>query len=181
MIENNNGSYLFEGVPVDTIIKYLKNYEVHSSDPGINPDSLVEQIAENVTQNWNVVIYSNSEENKPAEVFAGYKICMADRSAVVKKSTRDIANIEDLVNSRTYQLDLRILDYLGRIQLSKEGGYARSLYGDFPLLVIYVLNPKSEATTPDRRNLEARKPVVLHAIVFLKMLSIKRLLFQLII
>ena len=166
--ENNNGSYLFEGVPVDTIIKYLKNYEVHSSDPGINPDSLVERIVENVTQNWNVVIYSNSEENKPAQVFAGYEIRMAERSAVVEKSTRNIADIGDLVNSRTYQLDLRILDYLGRIEFSKEAGYNRSLYGDFPLLAIYVLNPKSEATTPDRRNLDAKMPVVLHAIVFPK-------------
>ena len=164
--ENNNGSYLFEGVPADTIINYLKNYEVLPSNPGIDSDSLVKWIAENVTQNWNVVIYSNIRENKHAEVFAGYKIRMAERSAVVEKSTRNIADIGDLVNSRTYQLDLRILDYLGRIEFSKEGGYNRSLYGDFPLLAIYVLNPKSEATTPDRRNLDAKMPVVLHAIVF---------------
>ena len=164
--ENNNGSYLFEGVPADTIINYLKNYEVNSSNPGIDSDSLVKWIAENVTQNWNVVIYSNIAENKHAKVFAGYKIRMAERSAVVEKSTRNIADIGDLVNSRTYQLDLRILGNHGRIQISEERGYDRSLYGDFPLLVIYVLNPMSEATTPDRRNLDAKMPVVLHAIVF---------------
>lgn len=162
----NNGSYLFEGVPVGTIIEYLTNYQVHSLNPGIDSDRLVGWIAENVTQNWNVVIYSNTKENQPAKVFAGYEIRMADRSAVSNISTGGITSIGDLVNSRTYQSDLRILGDYGRIKISEEGGYDRSLYGDFPLLVIYVLNPKSEATTPDRRNLDAKMPVVLHAIVF---------------
>lgn len=164
--EKNNGSYLFEGVSVGTIIEYLTNYQVDSSNPGMDSDRLVEWIAENVTQNWNVVIYSNTKENQPAQVFAGYEIRMANRSAVANIPTGGITSIGDLVNSRTYQLDLRILGSHGRIQISEERGYDRSLYGDFPLLVIYVLNPKSEATVPNRRNLDARKPVVLHAIVF---------------
>ena len=164
--EKNNGSYLFEGVSVGTIIEYLTNYQVDSSNPGMDSDRLVEWITENVTQNWNVVIYSNTKENQPAQGFAGYEIRMANRSAVANIPTGGITSIGDLVNSRTYQLDLRILGSHGRIQISEERGYDRSLYGDFPLLVIYVLNPKSEATVPNRRNLDARKPVVLHAIVF---------------
>ncbi|OFP59153.1 hypothetical protein HMPREF2980_05725 [Rothia sp. HMSC076D04] len=176
----NNGSYLFEGVPVGTIIDYLTNYQVHPSNPGIDADRLVKWIAENVTQNWNVVIYSDTDENRPKRDFAGYEIRMADRTAVKSKSTEGIVDIKSLANPQTYVLDLRILAHHGKIKISEidlkkaekdSGKKLRSLNGNSPLLVVYVVNPKSQANRSGRRDLDAVAPVVLHTIVIPKIVS----------
>ena len=176
----NNGSYLFEGVPVGTIIDYLTNYQVHPSNPGIDADRLVKWIAENVTQNWNVVIYSDTDENRPKRDFAGYEIRMADRTAVKSKSTEGIVDIKSLANPQTYVLDLRILAHHGKIKISEidlkkaekdSEKKLRSLNGNSPLLVVYVVNPKSQANRSGRRDLDAVAPVVLHTIVIPKIVS----------
>ena len=176
----NNGSYLFEGVPVGTIIDYLTNYQVHPSNPGIDADRLVKWIAENVTQNWNVVIYSDTDENRPKRDFAGYEIRMADRTAVKSKSTEGIVDIKSLANPQTYVLDLRILAHHGKIKISEidlkkaekdSGKKLRSLNGNSPLLVVYVVNSKSQANRSGRRDLDAVAPVVLHTIVIPKIVS----------
>jgi len=176
----NNGSYLFEGVPVGTIIDYLTNYQVHPSNPGIDADRLVKWIAKNVTQNWNVVIYSDTDENRPKRDFAGYEIRMADRTAVKSKSTKGIVDIKSLANPQTYVLDLRILAHHGKIKISEidlkkaeedSGKKLRSLNGNSPLLVVYVVNPKSQANRSGRRDLDAVAPVVLHTIVIPKIVS----------
>lgn len=177
--ENNKGSYLFEGVSVDNIVEYLKNYEVHSLNPGIDSDRLsrldsnrlVEWITDNVRQNWNVVIYSNTKENKLPEFIAGCEIRMADRSALRASSTEGVVNIKGLVNPDTYRSDLRILACHEKIEISenelknKSGSKFRSQNGNFPLLAVYVINPKSKATKHNRRDLNASAPVVLHAIM----------------
>ena len=180
----NNGSYLFEGVPVGTIIDYITDYQVHPTNPGIDADRLVKWIAENVTQNWNVVIYSDTDENRPKRDFAGYEIRMADRTAVKSKSTEGIVDIKSLANPKTYVLDLRILAHHGKIKISEadfknaennnndnERKLLRSSNGDFPLLFIYVVNPESKANRPNRRDLKASAPVVLHTIVLPEIVS----------
>jgi len=178
----NNGSYLFEGVPAGTIIDYLTNYQVNPSNPGIDADKLVKWIAKNVTQNWNVVIYSDTDENKPKRDFAGYEVRMADRTALKNKSVDGIVDIKGLANPQTYVSDLRILAHHGKIKISEtdfkkaenkddEGKSLRPSNGNFPLLVIYVVNPESKANRPNRRDLKASAPVVLHTIVFPEIVS----------
>ena len=178
----NNGSYLFEGVPAGTIIDYLTNYQVNPSNPGIDADKLVKWIAKNVTQNWNVVIYSDTDENKPKRDFAGYEVRMADRTALKNKSVDGIVDIKGLANPKTYVSDLRILAHHGKIKISEtdfkkaenkddEGKSLRPSNGNFPLLVIYVVNPESKANRPNRRDLKASAPVVLHTIVFPEIVS----------
>lgn len=178
----SNGSYLFEGVSVKNILEYLKDYEASSSNDEVGSSELIKWIDKNVTDNWNVVIYSGTDENKPKRDFAGYEVRMADRTAVKNKSVEGIVDIKSLANPETYVLDLRILAHHGKIKISEadfkkaenndgEGKLLRSSNGDFPLLVIYVVNPDSKSNKPNRRDLKAIAPVVLHTIVLPKIVS----------
>lgn len=178
--DRNNGSYLFERVSVKIILEYLKDFEAHSSNGVVGSDKLVEWIAKNVTQDWNVVIYSDTDGNKPIMDFGGYKIRMADRSAVKISSTEGPVNIKSLANPQTYILDFRILAHNEKIKISEidlkkaekdSGKKLRSLNGDSPLLAVYVVNPKSQANRSGRRDLDAVAPVVLHTIVIPKIVS----------
>ena len=102
---------------------------------------------------------------------------MADRTAVKSKSTEGVVDIKSLANPLTYVLDLRILAHHGKIKISEadfknaennnddERKLFRSSNGNFPLLFIYVVNPESKANRPNRRDLKASAPVVLHTIV----------------
>ena len=167
----DNGSYLFEAVPVTTILTYLKDFEVRSSNHEVGPDRLLEWIDKNVATSWNLVIYSDTRKTKPRRNFAGLEIRMADRSAVKSSSTEGLVDIKSLANPDTYRLDLRILAYHGKLKISetdlknKSGSKFRSQNGNFPLLAVYVINPKSKATKHNRRDLNASAPVVLHAIM----------------
>ena len=173
----SNGSYLFEGVPVKNILAYLKDYEAHPLNSEVGSNELIEWIDKNIADNWNVVIYSDTDENRPKRDFAGYEIRMADRTAVKSKSTEGIVDIKSLANPLTYVLDLRILAHHGKIKISEadfknaennnddERKLFRSSNGNFPLLFIYVVNPESKANRPNRRDLKASTPVVLHTIV----------------
>lgn len=178
----NSGSYLFEGVPVKNVLEYLKDYKAYSLNGKVGSSELTEWIDENITDNWNVVIYSSTDENKPKGDFAGYEVRMADRTAVKNKSVEGIVDIKSLANPETYVLDLRILAHHGKIKISEadfkkaenndgEGKLLRSSNGDFPLLVIYVVNPDSKSNKPNRRDLKAIAPVVLHTIVLPKIVS----------
>lgn len=178
--DRNNGSYLFEGVPVNMILAYLKGFEAHSSNGVVSSDKLIEWIAKNVSQDWNVVIYSDTDENKPMVDLGEYKIRMADRSALKISSTEGLVYIKSLANPQTYTLDFRILARNEKIKISEielkeaekdSGKKLRSLNGDSPLLVIYVVNPKSQTNRLGRRNLDAVAPVVLHTIVIPKTVS----------
>lgn len=179
----NSGSYLFEGVSVKNILAYLKDYEAAPSLNGeVGSNDLIEWIDKNVTGNWNVVIYSDTDENKPKRDFAGYEVRMADRTAVKNKSVEGIVDIKSLANPQTYVSDLRILAHHGKIKISEtdfkkaennddEGKSLRSSNGNFPLLVIYVVNPDSKSNKPKRRDLKASAPVVLHTIVLPEIVS----------
>ena len=178
--DRNNGSYLFERVSVKIILSYLKDFEAHSSNGVVGSDKLVEWIEKNVTQDWNVVIYSDTDGNKPIMDLGGYKIRMADRSAVKISSTEGLVNIKSLANPQTYILDFRILAHNEKIKISEidlkkaekdSGKKLRSLNGNSPLLVVYVVNPKSQANRSGRRDLDAVAPVVLHTIVIPKIVS----------
>ena len=179
----NSGSYLFEGVPVKNILDYLKDYKAYSLNGKVGSSELTEWIDENTTDNWNLVIYSDTaDENKPKRDFAGYEIRMADRTAVKSKSVEGIVDIKSLANPETYVLDLRILAHHGKIEISEtdfkkekinddERKTLRSSNGNFPLLFIYVVNPDSKANRPNRRDLKASAPVVLHTIVLPEIVS----------
>ena len=65
----SNGSYLFEGVPVKNILAYLKDYEAHPLNSEVGSNELIEWIDKNIADNWNVVIYSDTDENRPKRDF----------------------------------------------------------------------------------------------------------------
>ena len=172
--DKNNGSYLFTGVPVDVVLSYLKDFKAHSSHYEAGSDKLVEWIEKYADQNWNVVVYSGTQKDMPQQNFAGLDIRMATRSAYVN-SESGIANLGALAVGDTPIVDFKILAESGKFADTESLQAAKSrtaqldlryLEGNIPLLVIYVVNPHSQAKKGiRRRDLDAAAPVVLHAVV----------------
>ena len=174
--DKNNGSYLFTGVPVEAVLSYFKDFKAHSSHYEAGSDKLVEWIEKYADQDWNVVVYSGTQKDMPQQNFAGLDIRMATRSAYVN-SESGIADLGALAVGETPVLDFKILANVGKLtddeiaELKDTKGHSkqvmlRSLKGNVPLLVIYVVNPHSKAKPgARRRDLDAVAPVVLHAVV----------------
>lgn len=172
--DKNNGSYLFTGVPVDVVLSYFKDFKAHSSHYEAGPEKLVEWIEKYADQDWNVVIYSGTQKDMPQQNFAGLDIRMATRSAYVN-SEPGIADLGALAVGETPIVDLKILAEAGKFADTEALKAAKSraaqlglryLEGNVPLLVIYVVNPHSQAKKGvRRRDLDAVAPVVLHAVV----------------
>ena len=172
--DKNNGSYLFTGVPVDVVLSYFKDFKAHSSHYEAGSDKLVEWIEKYADQDWNVVVYSGTQKDMPQQNFAGLDIRMATRSAYVN-SESGIANLGALAVGDTPIADFKILAESGKFADTEPLQAAKSrtaqldlryLEGNIPLLVIYVVNPHSQAKKGiRRRDLDAAAPVVLHAVV----------------
>lgn len=172
--DKNNGSYLFTGVPVDVVLSYFKDFKAHSSHYEAGSDKLVEWIEKYADQDWNVVVYSGTQKDMPQQNFAGLDIRMATRSAYVN-SESGIANLGALAVGDTPIVDFKILAEAGKFADTESLQAAKSrtaqldlrcLEGNIPLLVIYVVNPHSQAKKGiRRRDLDAAAPVVLHAVV----------------
>ena len=161
-------------MPVDVVLSYFKDFKAHSSHYEAGPEKLVEWIEKYADQDWNVVIYSGTQKDMPQQNFAGLDIRMATRSAYVN-SEPGIADLGALAVGETPIVDLKILAEAGKFADTEALKAAKSraaqlglryLEGNVPLLVIYVVNPHSQAKKGvRRRDLDAVAPVVLHAVV----------------
>lgn len=169
----NNGSYLFTGVPVETVLAYLKDFEIHPSHNKTVVGKMVEWIDRYVDQDWNVVIYSGTRKNMIQHNFAGLDICMANRSAEIN-SEPGVTELKSLAVAGSAVIDLKILADAGILEDSdkfknvKKNEWLALRYenGNSPLLIIYVVNPQSPSEgKPNRRDLDAAAPIVLHAVV----------------
>ena len=169
----NNGSYLFTGVPVETVLAYLKDFEIHPSHNKTVVGKMVEWIDRYVDQDWNVVIYSGTRKNMIQRNFAGLDIRMANRSAEIN-SEPGVTDLGALTVAGSEVVDLKILADAGILKdpdkfknvKKNEWPALRYLNGNTPLLVIYVVNPQSPSEGRDaRRDLDATAPIVLHAVL----------------
>lgn len=169
----NNGSYLFTEVPVEIVLTYLKDFEIHPSHNKTVMGKMVEWIGKYVDQDWNVIIYSGTRKNMIQRNFAGLDIRMANRSAEIN-SEPWVTDLGALTVAGSEVVDLKILADAGILKdpdkfknvKEKEWPALRYLNGNTPLLVIYVVNPQSPSEgKAARRDLDATAPVVLHAVL----------------
>jgi hypothetical protein len=98
--DNGAGGFVALGVSSNTIMKFLRDYQMHPDTRTMQSD-LVNKYIENLNSegeltSWNVALYSNQKGEKEFDLGSGLKVKMANRSKM--RTDSETINIKTLIS-----------------------------------------------------------------------------------